>query len=199
MQASQAQPAEDASAEPGDRLAALEKAIGLNRLLLLVVAGLILTMLASWLTLGILQYGSEQVSEPDPALLELNRQFDAQSARLQALEERLAQQQTLLDGLAGQLQARALPQTAGSADESALRQQIARTLIGQEEALQQTLAALKLGMQDLAGMISGSRSWLEDYREALDRPLVQSRARIKELQQWSATPESAEPAAERAP
>jgi hypothetical protein len=41
-------------------------------------------------------------------------------------------------------------------------------------------------MRDLAGMIAGSRSWLEDYQEALDKPLNESRARVKELQQWSA-------------
>ena len=62
---------------------------------------------------------------------------------------------------------------------------LARTLIGQERSYQSSIAALKLGMRDLAGMIAGSRSWLEDYEAELNKPLAESQARIKALQRWS--------------
>ncbi|MNG28117.1 hypothetical protein D3C84_1133340 [compost metagenome] len=40
-------------------------------------------------------------------------------------------------------------------------------------------------MRDLAGMIAGSRSWLDDYNEALDKSLAESQARVEQLQQWA--------------
>ncbi|MNG39775.1 hypothetical protein D3C84_1280370 [compost metagenome] len=62
---------------------------------------------------------------------------------------------------------------------------MATTLIGQEQSYQKTIVALKNGMRDLAGMIAGSRSWLEDYEADLNKPLAESQARTKALQQWS--------------
>ena len=58
---------------------------------------------------------------------------------------------------------------------------VARTLIGQEQSYQKTIAALKNGMRDLAGMIAGSRSWLSDYQEALDKQVGESQARAQRL------------------
>lgn len=169
---------------PEEHLARVEKTVAMNRLLLIVVAGLILTMLASWLTLGIVSFVSddeEASAAPEIALL---------GQQLAQLEQRLQQQQMLLDQQQTQLQAQTalLEQMAAPAPLSGdpeLRQQLARSLIGQEQGLQQTLLGLKSGMHDLAGMIAGSRSWLEHYQEALNKPLAESRARVEELRRWS--------------
>ncbi|NQD96745.1 hypothetical protein HP532_29220, partial [Pseudomonas sp. CrR25] len=63
-------------------------------------------------------------------------------------------------------------------------QQVGAVLIAQEQSFQRSLVALKHGMRDLAGMIAGSRSWLADYNEALDKSLSESQERSKHLQQW---------------
>jgi hypothetical protein len=52
---------------------------------------------------------------------------------------------------------------------------------------------LKNGRRDLAGMIAGSRSWLSDYQEALDKQLGESQQREKDLQQWTAGKSAADP------
>ncbi len=59
-----------------------------------------------------------------------------------------------------------------------------RTLLGQEQSYQQSLAALKNGMRDLADMVPGSRSWLDDYNEEIDKAVNASMQRVKAIQQW---------------
>ncbi|HSC83413.1 MAG TPA: hypothetical protein VLC30_07310, partial [Pseudomonas sp.] len=74
---------------------------------------------------------------------------------------------------------------APSGPDRATVKQLANVLIGQEQNYQQSITALKNGMRDLAGMIAGSRSWLEDYEADLNKPLGESQARVKALQQWA--------------
>jgi len=169
---------------PEDHLSRVEKTVAMNRLLLLVVAGLILTMLASWITLGIIGFVSDdETAALAPEVVQLGEQVVQLEARLQQQQAQIDQQQTQLQAQAALLERLAAPSPAGS--DPALRQQLARSLIGQEQGLQQTLLGLKSGMHDLAGMIVGSRSWLEHYQEALNKPLAESRARVEELQRWS--------------
>lgn len=168
---------------PEDHLARLEKTVAMNRLLLIIAGGLILTMLASWLTLGIIGFVSDDETAQDPAIAQLEQQLARLSEQLQQQQTQLQQQQIQLQSQTEQLQRLAAPSPAGS--DPAIRRQLARSLIGQEQGLQQTLTGLKAGMHDLAGMIAGSRSWLEHYQEALNKPLAESRARVEELRRWS--------------
>lgn len=170
---------------PEDHLPRLEKTVAMNRLLLLVLGGLILTMLASWLTLGVIGYLSEDTADEATTaqIAEFEQRISLLSEQLLQQQTRLEQQQSQLQAQAAQLERLAAPSPAGS--DPAIRRQLARSLIGQEEGLQQSLLGLKSGMRDLAGMIAGSRSWLEHYQEALNKPLAESRARVEELRRWS--------------
>lgn len=152
---------------------ALQRAVAFNRLGLLAVAGLILVMLASWLTLGVLHYSRDELPDlrPDLAALDL---------RLTRLEARLQSQEAALQALQRSLAER--PDHSLVDSDPALREQLLRGLAGQEKRFQQTLVGLKDGMRDLAGMMTGSRSWLEHYQEALNRPLAESRERLRELE-----------------
>src|SRR5690606_31263034 len=78
------------------------------------------------------------------------------------LEQQLA---SLKQQLASQPASATVSAPAPSTDDPAVVRQVATTLMGQERNFQQSLAALKLGMRDLAGMIPGSRSWLTHYHE----------------------------------
>ena len=75
--------------------------------------------------------------------------------------------------------------------------QVTRILLGQEADMQQVLINQQNSMRDLANMVPGSRSWLEDYKESTNKLLANSKARAIELQRWakSATKPAAPPAA----
>jgi len=62
-----------------------------------------------------------------------------------------------------------------------------RNLIEQEQSYQSFLAALRLGMFDLAKMVQGSRTWLDVYNDKLDEAQRLSRQREKDLQRLSLT------------
>jgi hypothetical protein len=170
------------------RIEQLEKSQKLDRLLLIALGGTLLVILASWMTYaGILS----------------SREQPASRQSVDHLQQQIAGLEQQVSGLQQQLASppptpAAAPAPQGT-DDPAVAQQVARTLIGQERNFQQALAALKLGMRDLAGMIAGSRSWLTQYHEALDTPLGESRARMQELADWgqrlSTAPHPNEPAA----
>jgi hypothetical protein len=173
------------------RIELLEKAGKLNRLLIYALAGGLALVLLTGLLVALLGSGDEKKAEKP----------DASEANTQALQKEVGALQLQVDSLQKQLQdqqkllllqqktaltpapAPAAPQTNNRDKET--QQMVARTLIGQERSYQASIAALKLGMRDLAGMIAGSRSWLEDYEAELNKPLAESQARIKVLQRWA--------------
>jgi hypothetical protein len=63
--------------------------------------------------------------------------------------------------------------------------QITKVLLGQEVDMQQILLNQQNSMRDLANMVPGSRSWLEDYKESTNKLIANSKARSVELQRWA--------------
>jgi chromosome segregation ATPase len=189
---------QESSGEPisaEQRLELLEKGRRLDRILLFILAAVLLMTLASSLTMGLLSPSGEQDASLVTSKLQgLQEQTAALQTQIAELELKLSQQGNQLSTL--QNGKPAAPLTSG--DNRALLQQVAKTLTGQEQSFQKSLAALKNGMRDLAGMIAGSRSWLSDYQEALDKQLAESQARMQQLQQW-ASDSSGSPAATAAP
>lgn len=189
---------EESSGEPisaEQRLELLEKGRRLDRILLFILAAVLAMTLASWLTIGLLSPSGEQDASPGAEQLQsLQEQTAALHTQVAELEQRLSQQGDQLSTLQSSKPA----VTLTNGDNRAVLQQVAQTLIGQEQSFQKSLAALKNGMRDLAGMIAGSRSWLSDYQEALDKQLAESQARAQQLQQW-ASDSSDSPAATAAP
>ncbi|MDA7088337.1 hypothetical protein PH586_18280 [Pseudomonas sp. SA3-5] len=191
------EPAESSS-EPisaDQRLELLEKGRRLDRILLIILAAVLVMTLASWLTTALLSPSGEQdASLVSSQLQGLQEQTVALQTQVAELEQTLSQQGNQLSTL--QSDKPAVPLSSG--DNRVVLQQVAQTLIGQEQSFQKSLAALKYGMRDLAGMIAGSRSWLSDYQEALDKQLGESQARVQQLQQWTSD-SSGSPAATAAP
>lgn len=172
---------QEATSEPlsdAQRLALLEKDRRLNRIILLVVVALLAIVLASWLTWGFMSLFGEEEQAPSRS------QVEALQKQLVTLETQVASQQLQVAQLETLARNKPGP-TAANGDSRESLQQVARMLIAQEQSFQHSLAALKNGMRDLAGMIAGSRSWLDDYNEALDKSLAESQARVEQLQQWA--------------
>lgn len=57
-------------------------------------------------------------------------------------------------------------------------------LVSQERSFQQFLTALKEGMNDMANMVRGSRTWLELYESRINEVIAESEGRIERLKQW---------------
>lgn len=173
------------------RIELLEKAGKLNRLLIYALGGALALVLLAGLLLALLAPGDAKKTEkthPSEANTQaLQKEVGALQLQVDSLQKQLQDQQKLLllqqKTALTPAPAPAAPQTS-SKDRETL-QLVARTLIGQERNYQSSIAALKLGMRDLAGMIAGSRSWLEDYEAELNKPLAESQARVKALQRWS--------------
>lgn len=176
----------DLPASDDQRLEALEKSQRLNRILLIALSGVLLMTLASWGTWGLF---SLFATKPE----------DLTAAHIDALQKRVESAEKQAEGLNTQLeQLRALiaiqakssatppPTAPAPVDPSPeIMRQVASVMTAQEQSFQYSLGALKNGMRDLAGMIAGSRSWLSDYNEALDKSLKDSQERQKRLQQWT--------------
>ncbi|WP_332822091.1 hypothetical protein [Pseudomonas sp.] len=176
---------EESSGEPisaEQRLELLEKGRRLDRILLFILAAVLAMTLASWLTIGLLGQSGEQAENSGAKQIQsLQEQAAALQKQVAELEQQVGQQSHQLSTL--QNSKPAVPLSSG--DNRAVQQQVAQTLIGQEQSFQHSLGALKNGMRDLAGMIAGSRSWLSDYQEALDKQVGESQARAQRLQQWA--------------
>lgn len=184
------EPEDSAGAGGGDtQLAVLEKAVRLNRLLLFGLALLVGVLLIGGLTLGLLSQSGQAREGSD--LEHLQGQVSKLEQQVATLQTRVAQQD---EELAGQ-QANNLTELFRPSEDPSSAGQVARTLVGQEQGFQEVVATLKLGMRDLAAMLPGSRSWLEQYNESLDQALKVSKARTGEVQRWAAGRAAEEPAA----
>jgi chromosome segregation ATPase len=171
---------EPSSAE--QRLELLEKGRRLDRILLFILAAVLTMTLASWMTIGLLGGSGEQAENGGAKqILSVQEQTSALQKQLATLEQQVARHDQRLSTL----QSRKPAAPLSSGDNRAVQQQVAQTLLSQEQSFQHSLGALKNGMRDLAGMIAGSRSWLSDYQEALDKQVSESQARAQRLQQWA--------------
>lgn len=186
------------SLSDAQRIARLEQAGKLNRLLIFGLAGALLLNLIAWVLVAALG-GKAELDEEERAALASRASVDALQKEVGALQlqgdslqQQLKDQQRLMLLLQKQATAApaaaaasAAPATDGEERYKAQVQMLARTLIGQEHNYQQSLQALKEGMRELAGMTPGSRSWLEFYESSLAKPMADSQARVKALQAWS--------------
>ena len=178
-------------APPSDeeRLARLEKANRFNRMLIFALALLLFIILSSLATSAVVKMLADEPPPFDPqAFAALQQRAEQLETELNTLKEDQKRQDALLK-LAATPPAPP-PAAAAAAAPAAPTQDIAalklmgRTLLGQEQSYQQSLQALKNGMRDLADMIPGSRSWLSDYNEEIDKAVNASVQRTKAIQQW---------------
>jgi hypothetical protein len=178
----------DSTEAPSDaqRLLHLEKGRKLDRILFFALTAVLTMVLASWLTASVFNLlHDKEPSDSADSVIALQEQITLLEKKLATLQQQVDTQNAKLSTLPASTPGASTP-SGERYDDRELRRQLAKTLIGQEQGFQQSLVALKTGMRDLAGMIAGSRSWLSFYLEALDKPLADSNARVKELQRWSA-------------
>ena len=178
-------------APPSDeeRLARLEKANRFNRILIFALALLLFIILSSLATSAVVKMLADEPPPFDPqAFAALQQRAEQLETELNTLKEDQKRQDALLKLAATPpapppaVAAAAAP-TAPTQDIAALKL-MGRTLLGQEQSYQKSLQALKNGMRDLADMIPGSRSWLSDYNEEIDKAVNASVQRTKAIQQW---------------
>ena len=176
-----------APASDEERLAKLEKANRLNRILIFALALLLFIILSSLATSAVVKMLADEPPPFDPeAFAALQHRAEQLETELNTLKEDQKRQDALLKLAATPpppAPAAAAPAAPPSQDIAALKL-MGRTLLGQEQSYQQSLAALKNGMRDLADMVPGSRSWLDDYNEEIDKAVNASMQRVKAIQQW---------------
>lgn len=177
-----------APASDEERLARLEKANRFNRILIFALALLLFIILSSLATSAVVKMLADEPPPFDPeAFAALQQHAEELEKQVTALKEDQKRQDALLKLAAAPPPpppaAVAAPAAPPAQDIAALKL-MGRTLLGQEQSYQQSLQALKNGMRDLADMIPGSRSWLDDYNQEIDKAVSASVQRTKAIQQW---------------
>lgn len=186
---SQAEEVEGGSLSEEQRLQLLTNAGRRNRLFILGLAGVLGSLML--VSAGLNLYSL--VSSPDDTrVLALEKQ-------VKRLEQQVATQQTTFqhqDELLASHQATRLTGLFERVENPDSIAQVSKVLQSQERDYQVVMQGLKAGMRDLANMLPGSRSWLADYDEVIERAQLNSRARAEAIQAWSdkASEVPAEPA-----
>src|SRR3989344_2958466 len=185
---SETQEPEGGALSEEERLQVLTPAGKRNRLFILALAGVLGSLMLVSVGLNIHSVFSAgdgpHIQALEKKLLQLEQQLAVQQTALSNQEELLASQQ------ASQLTW--LFERAENPDTIA---EVSKVLQAQERDYQQVMQGLKAGMRDLANMLPGSRSWLADYNEMIDRAELNSRQRREEIQAWSEKAQQPAPAA----
>lgn len=161
------------------RIESLEAKLGTSKVLLLVIALFLIIIISVSVTAfsifvvkGNGKENSQQVSEFQTRITQLESQLTAQDARIAELTIGLSKQEA---------------QLANSSNKV-----IQAALLDQENNFQTFLSSLRAATFDLAHMVPGSRAWLELYSNQIDESIVLSQTRAETLQQLSSSEEKEE-------
>ena len=185
---SETQESEGGALSEEERLQLLTTAGKRNRLFILALAGVLGSLML--VSVGMNLYSMFSAGD-GPRIQALEKQ-------LQQLEQQLAVQQTALNNQEELLASQQASQLTGlfeRAENPDTIAEVSKVLQAQERDYQQVMQGLKAGMRDLANMLPGSRSWLADYNEMIDRAELNSRQRREEIQAWSEKAQQPAPAA----
>lgn len=144
------------------RISLLEGKVGKNRTFITIVALILIVILSVSLTVLILK-----LLRTDEPFVPISK-FEEQTLVIQQLKTDIKDQQKLIT---------ALTLTYDKSQVAAFQ----KNLIEQEQSYQEFLAALRVGMYDLAKMVQGSRTWLDVYTETLEDAQDSSKQREKNL------------------
>ncbi|MGB4072464.1 hypothetical protein [Pseudomonas sp.] len=175
---SQTEEVEGGSLSEEQRLQLLTKAGRRNRLFIFGLAGVLGSLMLVSAGLNVYSLLS---SADDSRVVALEKQ-------VKRLEQQVATQQTTLqhqDELLASHQATRLTGLFERTENPDSIAQVSKVLQSQERDYQVVMQGLKAGMRDLANMLPGSRSWLADYDEVIERAQLNSRARAAAIQAWS--------------
>lgn len=172
-----------------ERLQLLEGQAKLGRILLFVILGLLGFALPIVLTIALVGGDSAEPVDYSKPIAALEAEDKTLHEQLTTLEEKLKKQSEQLLAVQTSQVTQSVSSESGekvvTRTDPVMIYQVAKALLGQEQDLQQTLLTQQTSMRDLANMVPGSRSWLQDYNEALNKLLAASKARVLELQRWA--------------
>lgn len=172
------------------RIQRMEASLALQKQLLMIFAAITIILLTSFVTGALMLQGRlKQPVVHDPANTVVSEERVEVRKRLAAIEKQLAESQDKLTDLTNAVERKQIIEQTGQV------QKMNQTLQEQEQTWRAFVRALKDGMFDLSRMVAGSRTWLDEYNDRLDRVLASSVAREQQLQEMhrlADAPESAE-------
>lgn len=146
----------------GQRLSLLERAVSLNRKVVIGLIVIAVCALSALSTMGIISLLEDDIAYATKAEVELLRNENTElKTQILAFEKSLEQYRSIMD-----------TSTASGFKE---------ILLDQERSYQLHLSALKQGMRDLSKMMPGSRTWLDMYDDKMDTAIEDSRIRVDQL------------------
>jgi len=150
------------------RIAQLEKKVGNNKLFLFGIA-LFLIIIISVIVTVFAVLNLKGTKEPNnESFTALQTEFNGLKQQLVSLDAKLDKLSVSLPGLKNQL---------ANTQNTVLKQ----VMLEQEQGFQKFLMALQSGTYDLAHMVPGSRTWLDQYSEQINRSITHSKARTNAL------------------
>lgn len=170
---------EDSSFNPQDpgRIQRVEASLQTQKHLMIAIAAILLILLSSLITGAALL--KERLSGPAVMKTADNGtsvETEALRMRLAKLEQRFHESKNERAELVAALEQLQVIEQTAQVD------QMNRVLQAQERAWRKFIQNLKDGMFDLSRMVAGSRTWLDEYKQRLDRAIEESKARETQLQ-----------------
>ncbi len=144
------------------RLSILEETVTTNRRLLIAVLMMALIVVSVTVTMAVVRLLAPDVTYVDTrTFARVEQEVTVLKEAAIAWEQKAADMKVILD----------------SSHATAFK----AMMLEQEQSYQLHLNALKEGMRDLARMVPGSRTWLEEYEEQMNTAIEQSKARMTQL------------------
>lgn len=163
---------------PEQRLDILEKKVGSNKIILLVLALFLIIAISVSVTIAAIGIAGDDSGDGASAeqFVSLQQSMDQLQDKVLTLDTRLAKFKSDLD-----LQDIKIANSGNRVIQS--------SMIEQEQHYQAFLVTLRSAVYDLAHMVPGSRAWLELYSDQIDKASAQSVARQKRLEQIESSEE----------
>jgi len=150
------------------RIAQLEKKVGNNKLFLFGIALFLIIIISMIVT----AFAVLNLQGPDDAN---NEALTALQTEVVELKQQLANYDAKVDKLSVTLPD--LKNQLANTQNTVLK----KVMLEQEQGFQKFLMALQSGTYDLAHMVPGSRTWLDQYSEQINRSITHSKARSNAL------------------
>ena len=151
------------------RITQLEKKVGTNKLGLFGIALFLVIVISMSVTAFIILTLREPVETKNEDLTALQLEVAELKKQLITADVKLGKLVLALPELKGQL---------ANSQNTVLR----KVMLDQEQGYQQFLTSLQSGTYDLAHMVPGSRTWLEQYSGQINQAMSYSKERVQLLQ-----------------
>jgi len=151
------------------RITQLEKKVGTNKLGLFGIALFLVIVISMSVTAFIILTLREPVETKNEDLTALQLEVAELKKQLITADAKLGKLVLALPELKGQL---------ANSQNTVLR----KVMLDQEQGYQQFLTSLQSGTYDLAHMVPGSRTWLEQYSGQINQAMSYSKERVQLLQ-----------------